>query len=304
MRNRIAFLLIPCLFFAGCSVSNDLVPEPSSFAPQTTLPPKQASAIPSATLAPEIGITEGSLEPIEITFPSMDGEMLSGTYYPPAAQHAPLVVLMHQYNLNQYQWDAIALWLQNAPGEKITKSTASSPWLDASWFPALPQDFSVGVFTFTFRDCEKGCGKHLPAEWLLDAEAAMGQAATMPGIDVTTIIPIGTSIGADAAVDACLQTAPRSSIRCAGAMSLSPGSYLEKDYQQTVQQLLELGVPVTCFASEKDGPSAAACQSIIQEGYTFFVDPGLAHGIMMVDPEQKTNVLSEIYKFISTVRGF
>jgi dienelactone hydrolase len=298
--KKAAFLFIACLLFAGCDAPNALSLEPSPPAIESTTPSKQGLIASPAITATEPAIPVGSLEPVALTFPSMDGEMLSGTYYPPAKSNAPVVVLMHQYDMNQHEWDAIALWLQNAPQKTPAQNPVpSSPWLDASWFPTLPADFSVGVLTFTFRTCDNGCGKHLPAEWLLDAEAAMGQAASMPGVDLTSIVPIGTSIGADAAVDACNLTAPRSSLRCAGAMSLSPGSYLNMEYQKTVQELVDLGVPVLCFASEDDAPSAAACQSVKAEGFTASVDPGLAHGIRMVDPKQKTNVLLEIYDFLS-----
>jgi len=169
--------------------------------------------------------------------------------------------------------------------------------------PELPSDFSVAVFTFTFRTGENGCSDLLSTEWLMDAEAAIHKAASMPGVDATKIIPIGTSIGADAAVDVCEIIAPQSSLRCAGAISLSPGSYLNMDYQQTVQELVNLGVPVRCFASEEDAPSAAACQSVKADGFTASVDPGAAHGIHMVDPKQKTNVLWEIYNFLATIHA-
>jgi hypothetical protein len=302
MKN-LAFLLILCLLFAGCSTPNSLASQSSPLAPQVTLTSERATTDTARLTATSATVPVGSLDPVELSFPSMDGQMLSGTYYPPAKSNAPVVVLMHQYDMNQHEWDAIALWLQNVPNQTPTQDPAqSSPWLDASWFPALPDDFSVGVLTFTFRTCEYGCSKHLPAEWLLDAQAAMGQAASMPGIDLTAIVPIGTSIGADAAVDACNLSAPRSSLRCAGAISLSPGSYLEMDYQQTVKELVSLGVPVRCFASEEDAPSAAACSSVSMAGFNATVDPGLAHGIRMVDPVQKTNVLLEIYNFLAELQ--
>jgi len=68
----------------------------------------------------------------------MDGESLSGMYYPAARLNSPIVLLMHQFNENQHQWDKIALWLQNAPvpqanaGNQMISLTSSqtSPWLD------------------------------------------------------------------------------------------------------------------------------------------------------------------------------
>jgi hypothetical protein len=246
------------------------------------------------------------LHPVAVTFSSRDGEKLSGTFYPPRKSGAPVVVFMHQFDMDQHQWDAIALWLQNAPSEGRANSIKTvdyraaqvPPWLDSTWFPPLPEDFSVGVFTFTFRTCENGCQNKLAAQWIMDAEAALDKAATMPGVDASQIITIGTSIGADAALDACYLRAPRSSLRCVGVMTLSPGSYLDMPYESTAEKVAQLGIPVTCFATLGDTPSAEACGALSLDNFTAFLDPGALHGIMMVNAEEESNILLEMKQIL------
>jgi dienelactone hydrolase len=262
--------------------------------------------------------------PVEVTFNASDGTELTGMYYPPKESGAPVVVLMHQYNLNLHEWDAIALWLQNAgemqagvsslhdgkPVSIISEAAAGlaqgepfgiaqgEPWQDASWFPALPDDFSAGVFTFTFRGCENGCQEMNREVWIADAQAALEKAATMPGADASRIVTMGTSIGADGAVDACALSASRSDLRCVGVFSLSPGSYLDMEYTEAAQVMADLKIPNTCLASKGDTRSADACKSFEGEGYVANLESGYEHGIEMINPDRPSNILEMLRDFL------
>ena len=68
----------------------------------------------------------------------------------------------------------------------------------------MPEGVSYGVFIFSFRDCapvNAGCAHWTPEVWRLDAQAAMLKATELEGIDLTKIVPIGSSIDADGAAD-------------------------------------------------------------------------------------------------------
>ncbi|MBI9050736.1 MAG: hypothetical protein JEZ00_15045 [Anaerolineaceae bacterium] len=316
MKRLFLFVLIGSMMLASCDAMN--VPtsmnEPElPVVEQATQEDSTNEAVPPIEQATEIPNEEPmhSTDPVEVTFESSDGVMLNGMYYPPREKGAPIVVLMHQFNLNMHQWDAIALWLQNAEEKQAqtlnqmiayrpgaTELAQGEPWQDASWFPALPEDFSVGVFTFTFRGCEQGCQEMFRDGWIVDAQIAAQKAASMPEVDGTRIVTVGTSIGADAVVDSCQLLAPLSSLRCVGAMSLSPGSYLGMDYTTTAKSVVELGIPVHCFASEGDAASAATCNSFEMEGYAADVDSGSDHGINMVNPDHDTNILEVLRDFL------
>ena len=218
-----------------------------------------------------------------VEFASTDGTILQGTYYPPETGPAPVVVLMHQYPLDhEMEWFAIAPWLQNR-GLVEDVTPGDMPWGDPSWFPAVPENLNVGVFTFTFRGCKGGCQNAglswtESTIWAEDARAALLYVAQLPASDPDRIVAVGTSIGADGAVDGC-RLAEEDGLRCAGAMSWSPGSYLMLPYGETVKHLTQSGVLVRCFAGEGDIQSAEACRSYSGEDYEIEIDPSGNHGI-------------------------
>ncbi|BBB49293.1 alpha/beta hydrolase family protein [Pelolinea submarina] len=227
-------------------------------------------------------------------FSASDGTELQGTFYPPENDGAPLIILTHWARGDQSDYAAIADWLQNRGGEPEVDKNAQETWLDASWFPVIDQDTSYGVFTFSFRDCEKGCAAFHSAEWLDDAQSAVTFARDLPYIDPDRIIVIGASIGADGAADGCLylnQTAPGS---CKGAFSISPGSYLTEVYADVVKQL---AVPAVCVYAPSDASAVAACADVQADNYTAY-KIGSAHGMDLIDPQVQPNPLDLILELI------
>ncbi|MBN2048090.1 MAG: hypothetical protein JW750_09625 [Anaerolineaceae bacterium] len=259
----------------------------------------------TACQTPQPVPTEPSELVQDVSFVTSDGVTLSGQFWPAAAENVPVVILLHQYNQDhRSEWPVIGAWLQNR-GLLESMEAGKEGWLDASWFPEMPDDLRVAVFAFTFRNCEGGCkSSSVPDRslWIEDAKAAISAAAGMEGVDPTRIVLIGTSIGADAAVDACRETMPMSSLRCMGALSFSPGSYLGIDYAGAASDLLEVGIPVMCAASENDLPSAAACQAVAQTGNDqSYVVPGDRHGIAFFDPDAPRRGPELMIEFLETV---
>lgn len=326
--GRLKVVIFVCFIFSGlllvaCAPQEHAeVDEPQSgeFQPEpaeelTSLP------VPSPTTPPEPTEPEPTLppEPLPpdlqvIEFTAEGGTVLTGTYYPAAVIQAPGVILMHQFNFDEQQWDAIAPWLQNRCWRETAlrsdllvsarNQTGDEPYLNTSWFPEVPDDLNVAVFTFTFRNCEGGCE---PAKidregWVQDALAALETFGSFPEVDSSQIIMAGTSIGADAAVDACLLYANENPDNaCLGAMSVSPDSYLEMAYDKTVEKLVAggKGTPVLCFASENDTPCLKTCESYEGDGYQKIIVPDEdKHGIYLYDPEIKPNPLVELLGFI------
>ena len=107
----------------------------------------------------------------------------------------------------------------------------------------------------------------------MDASAAYQTARQMPGVDPSKVIGLGTSIGADAVVDACDDD-------CIGAFSVSPGSWLGVEYRLAVQKLITADKPVRCMYAINDPPSPDTCLSITPgDNYKIFAYPGKKHGM-------------------------
>lgn len=234
--------------------------------------------------------------PVTVTFPSTDGTQLAGTFYPPLSPNAPVVVLMHQYGSDQQQWDAIVYWLQ----------TGYAP-VGNAWLPQLPQDLTFAVFTFDFRGHGASEGDaSLDAELLMDAQSAVAFAKTQAGVDPLRVLTIGTSIGADGAVDACItlngtQIAETQATQgCLGAMSISPGSFIGVNYTEAATTLLSdpYQAVVYCVAAEGDGPSPEACNSVNGGRYVTNIYPGDAHGIALFGSETGPMLSKAIYQFL------
>jgi dienelactone hydrolase len=230
-------------------------------------------------------------DPQKVEFEAEDGQKLMGTYYPAAVNPAPLVVLMHWAPGDENDWVAIAAWLQNR-GLEIAPD--GQPWLDPSWFPPMLEGQSFGVFSFTFRGCEGGCGSRDFEGWLLDAKAAVQTAKGLDGVDPEQMANIGASIGADGAPDTCGEG-------CLGAMSFSPGGYLTIPYDEAVTALDSAGKPAWCLAAEGDPGSAPACQSASGDHYRMEMYPGADHGMQLVKPDMEPNPMELILEFLQLV---
>ena len=263
-----------------------------------TATPQPPTALP-ATATPE-PLPALAAEPQVVVFEAADGTALEGIYYPGGEDPSPVIVLMHWVRGNLHDWDAIAPWLQNR-GVVIPEAAADAfPWLDASWFPPMPEGRSYAVFAFSFRGCEEQCTSFDREGWLQDAEAAMGAARQLEGVDPQRMVAVGASIGADGAADGCLllnQAFPES---CLGAFSLSPGGYLTLAYADVVaeHQATEPLPLVQCAYATEDVPSAQACQAAAGERYLAIEYPGGAHGMELVVPGGDPPPLAALLAFL------
>ncbi len=307
LKVIVVALIIANLSLWGCTAAGDAVPTQESQSPvvvdETPLP--EPTSVSQTTLESTQEEPAEELlppEPQNIEFTAEDGTVLQGTYYPAAINPAPLVVLFHQAGFNQTMWQAIAPWLQNRglantafrfdSGGVLARPYYQS-FNDSSWFPQVPSDLQVAVFTFTFRCWESGsCGNYDREGWQKDALAAIKTAAGLPGVDPQRILTMGASIGGDGGVDACYLYNQEMGSGCIGAIANSPGSYLELDYRDTAEKLLGQGVPVLCAASQGDTLSNDSCSSVKENSlYQTRIYDGSAHGIYMVDPSLQPSLL-------------
>ena len=235
-------------------------------------------------------------EPLPVTFTASDGIQLAGTYYAPLDDSAPVVILLHQFGSNQHQWDDLARWLQTG-----------LPDIGLDWLPPMPPDLTFAVLTFDFRGHGDSEGSMIiDSGLLLDAQAALSFAKTQPGVDPNRVITIGTSIGSDGAVDACVSlngsnvADVQESQGCLGAMSISPGSYIGVDYSSAANTLL--GDPhfaaIYCLAAEGDGPSPGTCNSVSGERYKAVIFSGSDHGVALLRPGLDPEIGPLILEFL------
>lgn len=181
MNRKISFLALCLLMLISCGPY--ATEEPAPVATETVTPTDTPEPTPTSTLpTPK--------EPQRIEFSAEDGTPLVGYHYPAAVTNSPIVVLMHWAPGDQQDWTKIHMvdWL-----------TGTNPGSFASQF--LPASYAA--FTFDFRGYSESGGQFNPAGWLMDAKAAYETARSLPGVDPERVVGIGSSIGADAVVDAC-----------------------------------------------------------------------------------------------------
>ncbi|PKN92829.1 MAG: hypothetical protein CVU44_12420 [Chloroflexi bacterium HGW-Chloroflexi-6] len=291
----ILILAITAIVLVGCA-GNTTEQTQAPPTPNTTRTPRptqtrlpQTTSRPTVTISPSItpapSVTAFSINdpaPMKISFQTPDGVTLRGYFYPAARSNAPVVVMMHQNEGNQSLWWAensgFIPWLQNwqpQNGEQPTPSANGA-------LPLLNPTLTFNVLTFDFRGHGESGGER-PQDsniFLIDARAAYQAARSLPGVDANRIAGIGTSIGADAVINACDET-------CRGAFAISPGSWLGVDYTQSAQKLIEKGKPVRCMYAVNDGPSPATCWSIAPgEQYQIFAYAGVKHGMTFFVPRK------------------
>jgi dienelactone hydrolase len=245
-----------------------------------------------------------------------DGTALVGTFYPAAACDAPLVILYHQFGSHKDSWTDLALWMQNRGAETAYSGKyLAAPIAQYTWFPEFPSDLSLAVFAPDFRDHgesqETNSGLDGPG-FLMDAQAALDYAKTLPNVDPARVIIIGASIGADASVDVCLTlsgnqpAADQVDEGCIGAMPLSPGSYLGPMYEEVVTRLADppFNIHIHCIASALDGPSPDLCEAELPGSVDFTVYPGRSeHGMAMLREEMDPDIGVIIHGFMLKVLG-
>lgn len=271
------------LTLAGCVPSTPPPTEPAlqSEEDQVTTPTPVEEPTPTSADEEE-GVGEPlPPEPQRLEFQSGDGARLVGMYWPPAINPAPGVILMHQYGMSKESWLTFGTLLQ---GRAI-----------ATAHEAAQEPRSYAVFAFDFRGHgESGGDASDRAGMVGDAQAALDFFKTLPGVDAEHIVMIGTSIGADAAVDACGEG-------CIGAGSLSPGSYLDIPFNDGLAALGDKFV--LCVATEGDVPSAQTCRDGTNVGlgnYRTHIYSGNQHGIGMFDIfDQSPALIDMLFQWLS-----
>ncbi len=303
-RRPIQITVFSLAVLAAAALACDTVglgaPTPTQTQTNTPAPTATFTPVPSPTLPPEPTLTPTvpplPPDPQRIEFEAEDGTKLVGYYFPAAVNPAPMVVLMHWAGGDQRDWTQVEMvpWLTNrgAPPKLAARAVQSNFW------PPMPDGVTFGVFTFDYRGFGESGGPKNEFRftgWLMDSKAAMETARTLPGVDPTRMAAIGASIGADGAVDGCIVEG------CLGALSLSPGSYLNVPYKEAVTALDKEGKPVWCLASEGDGESAPTCKSASGDRYQMFMYPGRAHGMMLLKPGFDPDVGQTILDFLLLV---
>jgi pimeloyl-ACP methyl ester carboxylesterase len=246
-------------------------------------------------------------DPQRVEFQAEDGKNLVGYYYPSMYANAPVIILMHWAGGDLTDWCEIAPWLQNrqsdnpAKPERCANATEEKKptWLDPTWFPPMSPQISMAVFAFDFRgygESEAGGGW---SEYAKDARAAFETAAGLEGVDPTRMAAIGASIGADGAADGCLLYNQSAGSGCLGALSLSPGNYLDMPYAGVVTDLAPN--PVWCLAAEGDGESAPTCKGASGDQYRSQIYAGSAHGMMLITPDLEPQPMLLIREFLMLV---
>jgi hypothetical protein len=159
----------------------------------------------------------------------------------------------------------------------------------------------LGVFTFDFRSCETedGCQAYLPAEWLLDAQAALETASRLEGVDPERILAAGASIGADAAVDACAWMNSTDLGTCLGGFAISPSSSLTVDFYSAVETLLAQGKPglVYCLYGSLDDAARETCQ-IEADIRSINLGNNENHGLELITFSRSPDTLDYLQEFI------
>jgi len=302
----VSFLLI---ILSSCNVLNNqgeiLVEErettPVPSATITVTPQPSATLPPTITNTPTVTpIVVLDPPPVEINFSAEDGQLLSGIYYPADTNPAPLVILVHWARGDQKEWTEIALWLQNR-SQLVREPNYNKTWRSSDWFPENSLGYSLGVFTFTLRDCEKECKKYSPGEWLLDIQAAMNTALELTGVDKTMIVTAGASIGADGAVFGCASLNRSGLGECRGSYALSPGSLLTIPFENIAGELFQNVPPrpIYCLYGLRDDAAVETCSAVpgarqVDYGYTE------NHGFELIQQLQNPDPLLLLLELIET----
>ena len=306
------------LFLTGCGSNQDPVvntvqidvEETKEITLAPTSPSPTATLIPSSTPTPTDIPTATPVvvlppEPIKVQFEASDGQELTGLYFPAEENPSPIIVLMTWSQGNQSEWEEVAYWLQGR-GLLVRVQNSWETWKSSIWYPERTLDIPLGVFTFNFRSCEgeNGCQAYLPAEWLLDAQAALETASRLEGIDPGKIMAAGASNGADGALNSCAWLNTTDLGTCLGAFALSPSSFLTIDFRTTADALLALDNPavVYCLYGRYDAASRETCEDFTEirtVDYGYIID----HGLELILVDRKPDPLNILQEFILEALG-
>ena len=294
MKAKLTILILLVLCLVACKPAQPGTGTPEPVATESQEQPPATTEPPPPTEQPTEPPTEMpfDLQPAagqRLEFEAEDEAKLVGYYYPAIIPNAPVIVLMHWAGGTQVDWMDVGLvqWLQNRLDENPI------PEEQEAIYPPMPPGLSFAVFTFDFRNFGESQSfpgasfSTLATGWLMDAKAAYKTAKEMTGVDPTRVAGLGSSIGADGVVDACVGAT------CLGTFSLSPGGYLQIPYDNAVTDLADEAwitipepddptAPIFCVASVQDLPCADACQSITADPYQYILFPGEAHGTLLL----------------------
>lgn len=306
MRKLIPLLLVPLLILAACEFGGS----GEAVSPETIeeLQVEPADEGTDKGPGPVESIPILTPEPREITIQTSDGRELMGYYYPAAVAPAPVVVLMHWVGGDMSDYYEIAPWLQNRGLDNPFENPGTESWWDKVWFPAMLAGNSYAVVIFTFYDCtpfDAGCPSITPDIWLLDARAAMAAARELEGVDPARVVAIGSSIGADGAVDGCAWLNEQHPGSCQGALSLSPGGFLGIPYPEAVQQL-GANDPATaawCLSDENEQEICDAANGAGNTAFKAFLVPGGSHGNRLLSPGLDPLPIQIIIDFLGETVG-
>jgi len=296
------------IFFTACG-SPTATPEVSDERTESTAEEEEVEeeTVEEATLPPE-PTEEPALEPlpadpIEVTITTEDGLELVGTYFPASVNPAPIVIMMHwapgtqeDWFAEGFDWPQLALILQNRQNELASVGVPASRAMQ-------DREVSYGVLTFDFRNFGDSPEGDIREDGYLDALAAVAHAKTLEGADASAIMTIGASIGADGAVNGCILAGAKDPA-CLAAISLSPGNYIGKNYADEVGLAGDL--PIACFASEDDTPSADTCKAGEAAGapnYQTIIYSGMGHGMDMFGLAEDPDLFTFILEYFDAAAG-
>lgn len=247
---------------------------------------QEGSGSPTATA--QIAVTQLPAVGRRIAFVAEDGTALLGEFFPARSRPAPAVILMHQMSASRRDWVNTGLvdWLVNPLNAEDRISPRNMNW------PQLPEAVSFSVFIFDFRGHGESRGDaNRRSDLLMDARAALAVVRSFPEVDPERVALVGASVGADAAVDVCVD--------CSGAFAFSPGSFLGVDFAERVGALGRSGIPVWCVAGARDSRSAETCLSATATTYRSLIYPNTAaHGFDLLVNGLDPEITRVLYDFL------
>ncbi|NDJ54746.1 MAG: alpha/beta hydrolase [Chloroflexi bacterium] len=272
--RRLYILLLIALLLTACQTAATATPASESSQTEEDVPSDEAAPEPEQPTIQEAdddnedeeapgsdntgGPAATDLSPQTVSLTAADDTTLEGTFWPSDEETASGIVLMHWAPGDQTDWSDIALELRDGWG--------------------------YAVLAFNFRGYGGSEGNRNDRMGMVqDAAAAIDFIKTLPNVAPDSVFAVGASIGADGAVDGCQLSG------CAGAVSLSPGSYLGVPYSDALAAMSS--TPVLCVAAEDDGVSPTTCESGNTAGtadYSTQIYPGRAHGMALFDQDGLT----------------